>query len=170
MPASKPQSRSPSDHQAERVSRIEIHVEAEAFDPWRLQNDLARDDAGVGALVAFVGLMRDHNGGSDVTAMTLEHYPGMTEAALRAIAEEAAERFALHAVHIVHRVGRVLPTDPLVLVAVTSIHRGAAFRGCEFLMDYLKTRAPFWKKEETPQGERWVEARASDDEAAERWR
>ncbi|MCG6940280.1 MAG: molybdopterin synthase catalytic subunit MoaE [Thiohalocapsa sp.] len=152
------------------MSRIDIRIETEPFDPWTLQADLARDDPGSGALAAFVGLMRDHNAGASVTAMTLEHYPGMTERALREIAEQAIERFALRAVRIVHRIGRVLPTDPLVLVAVTAGHRGEAFRGCEFLMDYLKTRAPFWKKEETAQGARWVEARDSDTDAAARWR
>jgi molybdopterin synthase catalytic subunit len=152
------------------MTRIDVRIETDAFDPWRLQADLARDENGVGALAAFVGLMRDHNAGARVTAMTLEHYPGMTEAALREIAREAGERFSLQRVRIVHRVGRVLPGDALVLVAVTAAHRGEAFHGCELLMDYLKTRAPFWKKEETDQGERWVEARASDDDAAARWR
>jgi molybdopterin synthase catalytic subunit len=151
------------------MTDIDIRIEPTAFDPWVLQADLA-NDAGAGALAAFVGLMRDHNAGRSVTAMTLEHYPGMTESALREIAEEAAARFGLRAVRIVHRVGRVLPADPIVLVAVTAPHRGEAFRGCELLMDYLKTRAPFWKKEETDQGVRWVEARESDDAAARRWR
>lgn len=151
------------------MSRIDIRIESAPFDPWALQADLA-GDAAAGALAAFVGLMRDQNAGRAVTAMTLEHYPGMTEAALRAITDEAVERFGLHAVRIVHRVGRVLPADPIVLVAVTAAHRGEAFRGCEFLMDYLKTRAPFWKKEETDQGEHWVEARDSDTDAAARWR
>jgi molybdopterin synthase catalytic subunit len=100
----------------------------------------------------------------------LEHYPGMTEAALEEIAREAGERFELASIRVVHRVGEVRPEDPIVLVAVTSAHRGAAFRGCEFLMDYLKTRAPFWKKERTGDGDRWVEARDSDDQAADRWR
>lgn len=151
------------------MTDIDIRIEATAFDPWALQADLA-NDTGAGALAAFVGLMRDQNAGRAVTAMTLEHYPGMTECALRDIAEEAAARFGLRAVRIVHRVGRVLPADPIVLVAATAAHRGEAFRGCEFLMDYLKTRAPFWKKEETDQGTHWVEARDSDDAAAGRWR
>jgi molybdopterin synthase catalytic subunit len=151
------------------MSYIDIRLESAPFDPWALQADLA-GDAAAGALAAFVGLMRDHNVGRRVLAMTLEHYPGMTESALRQIADEAAARFGLQAVRIVHRVGRILPTEPIVLVAVTAAHRGEAFRGCELLMDYLKTRAPFWKKEETDQGAHWVEARDSDDDAAERWR
>jgi molybdopterin synthase catalytic subunit len=152
------------------MPRIDIQIATEAFDPWGLQADLAREDVGSGALAGLVGLMRDHNAGTRVTAMTLEHYPGMTERALREIAEQAMERFALRAVRIVHRVGRLRPGDPIVLVAVVAAHRGDAFRGCELLMDYLKTRAPFWKKEQTDQGERWVEPRGSDDDAAARWR
>ncbi len=152
------------------MARIDIRIETEAFDPWGLQADLAREDVGSGALAAFVGLMRDHNAGASVTAMTLEHYPGMTERALHEMAEQATGRFDLRAIRIVHRVGRLLPGDPIVLVAVTAAHRGDAFRGCELLMDYLKTRAPFWKKEQTDQGERWVEPRGSDDDAAARWR
>jgi len=119
--------------------------------------------------VTFVGLMRDLNAGEDVQAMTLEHYPGMTERALGAIAEEATRRWDLQGVTIVHRVGLLAPQDAIVLVGVASSHRGAAFHACEFLMDYLKTRAPFWKKELTGSGERWVEARDGDQEAAVRW-
>ncbi|MGD8274555.1 MAG: molybdopterin synthase catalytic subunit MoaE [Thiohalocapsa sp.] len=150
------------------MNRIDIRIASAPFDPGEQQNDLA-SDASAGALVAFVGLMRDHNVGRAVRAMTLEHYPGMTETALRQIAEGAVARFNLGSVRIVHRVGRLLPTEPIVLVAVTAAHRGEAFQGCQFLMDYLKTRAPFWKKEETETGEHWVEARASDTAAAERW-
>jgi molybdopterin synthase catalytic subunit len=149
---------------------IEIRIATEPFDPWVLQAELARGTPASGALAAFVGLMRDHNDGSPVHAMTLEHYPGMTEAALQDIAEQASERFGLQRVRIVHRVGRLLPEEPIVLVAVMAAHRGAAFRGCEFLMDYLKTQAPFWKQEETDAGKRWVEARNNDDDAAARWR
>jgi molybdopterin synthase catalytic subunit len=119
--------------------------------------------------VSFLGLMRDLNEGETVTHMTLEHYPGMTEKALRAIAEEAALRWSIDGVRIVHRVGAVEPQDPIVLVAVSSAHRGDAFRACELIIDYLKTRAPFWKKETTGSGERWVDARATDDTAADRW-
>lgn len=123
----------------------------------------------VGAVAAFVGTVRDVNDGAGVAGMTLEHYPGMTEKALAAIADEAHARWRVFDCLVVHRVGELLPADQIVLVAVTSAHRGDAFAACEFVMDYLKTQAPFWKKERTPQGERWVEARASDDEAAARW-
>jgi molybdopterin synthase catalytic subunit len=152
------------------MTDIDIQVLGQPFDPWSMQADLHAGRGGVGALASFVGLMRDRNDGAAVQAMTLEHYPGMTEAALREIAREAGERFELASIRVVHRVGEVRPEDPIVLVAVTSAHRGAAFRGCEFLMDYLKTRAPFWKKERTGDGDRWVEARDSDDQAADRWR
>ena len=133
-----------------------------------------RDD--VGAVASFVGLVRaDKAEGSSagagvVRAMTLEHYPGMTEQALADIVVEAERRWALLGVRVIHRVGRLLPGDRIVFVAVASSHRGDAFAACEFIMDYLKTRAPFWKKEETPAGGRWVDARESDDEAAARWR
>ena len=123
----------------------------------------------VGAVAAFVGTVRDVNDGAGVAAMTLEHYPGMTEKALVAIADEAHARWRVFDCLVVHRVGELLPTDQIVLVAVTSAHRGDAFAACEFVMDHLKTQAPFWKKERTPQGDRWVEARTSDDEAAARW-
>lgn len=148
---------------------IEIRVQNEPFDPTAEQEDLWRGRPQVGALVSFLGLMRDMNEGDTVSRMTLEHYPGMTEKALTAIAEEAARRWSLDGVRILHRVGALAPQDPIVLVAVTSAHRGDAFRACEFLIDYLKTRAPFWKKETTASGERWVEARATDGAAAGRW-
>ncbi len=148
---------------------IEIRVQPEPFDLAAEQQSLLRGRPEVGALVTFLGLMRDLNDGRRVSSMTLEHYPGMTERALQAIAEEAAGRWDLMGIRIIHRVGPLAPQDPIVLVAVTSSHRGEAFRACEFLIDYLKTRAPFWKKETTDQGERWVDARATDDEAAERW-
>ena len=123
----------------------------------------------VGAVVTFLGLMRDINEGDRVTAMTLEHYPGMTEKALDAILDQAFERWDLEGIRVVHRVGRLEPEDPIVLVTVASRHRGEAFRACEFVIDWLKTRAPFWKKEETEHGERWVEARAADEAARARW-
>lgn len=148
---------------------IQIRIQSEPFDVATEQESLWRGQPQVGALVTFVGLMRDSNEGARVGRMTLEHYPGMTEKALAAIAEEATERWAVQGIRIVHRVGDLAPQDPIVLVAVTSAHRGEAFRACEFLIDYLKTRAPFWKKETTAQGERWVEARATDDAAAGRW-
>ncbi len=147
----------------------EVRVQAEPFDIAAEQEALWRGRPEVGALVTFVGLMRDMNAGERVSRMTLEHYPGMTEKALAAIAEEAANRWDLQGIRIVHRVGDLMPQDPIVLVAVASSHRGEAFRACEFLIDYLKTKAPFWKKEVTEAGERWVEARPTDDEAAGRW-
>jgi molybdopterin synthase catalytic subunit len=148
---------------------IEIRVQSEPFDPAAEQERLWRGRPQIGALVSFLGLMRDLNEGEAISRMTLEHYPGMTEKALMAIAEEAARRWSLDGVRILHRVGSLAPHDPIVLVAVTSAHRGDAFRACEFLIDYLKTRAPFWKKETTPSGDRWVEAREADDAAATRW-
>ena len=123
----------------------------------------------MGALVSFIGLMRDFNEDAPVSHLVLEHYPGMTEKALAAIAAEAAQRWPLLAIRILHRVGSLAPEDPIVLVAVTASHRGPAFRACEFLIDFLKTRAPFWKKEITPAGERWVAARDTDTAAAGRW-
>lgn len=127
-----------------------------------------RDD--VGAVASFVGLVRaDKSSDAAVQAMTLEHYPAMTEKALEAIVAEARGRWSLFGVRVIHRVGRLLPGDRIVLVAVASSHRGDAFAACEFIMDYLKTRAPFWKKEETAAGARWVDARESDDQAAGRW-
>jgi len=148
---------------------IDIRIRPEPFDIAAEQDSLWRGQPQTGALVTFVGLMRDMNEGDRVSRMTLEHYPGMTERALTAIAEEAAGRWDVQGIRIRHRVGNLAPQDPIVLVAVTSTHRGEAFRACEFLIDYLKTRAPFWKKEITDEGERWVSARATDDEAAERW-
>lgn len=126
-------------------------------------------DAGVGAIATFVGTVRDRNDGSGVSAMELEHYPGMTERAIEAMVDAAFARFDIRAARVIHRVGLLQPRDQIVLVAVTSAHRGAAFQACEFLMDYLKTQAPFWKKETTPDGARWVDARVSDDAAAARW-
>ena len=147
-----------------------IQVQQEPIDIAAEQDAIWRGRSQVGALVTFVGLMRDINDGAAVSAMTLEHYPGMTEKALEGIAAEAAGRWELEGIRIVHRVGLLKPQDPIVFVGVTSRHRGNAFRACEFLIDYLKTRAPFWKKEVTAEGERWVEPRDGDDAAAERWR
>lgn len=148
---------------------MKILVQSEAFELGAEVDAMHQGRTDIGAIASFVGLARDMNAGSGVQAMTLEHYPGMTEKALVALAEEAATRWTLLDITLIHRVGRLLPGDPIVLVAVASSHRGEAFAACEFIMDYLKTRAPFWKKEETPEGERWVEARTSDDEAAARW-
>lgn len=146
-----------------------IQVQSGPIDIAGEQETLWRGKPRVGALVTFIGLMRDINDGAEVRSMTLEHYPGMTEKALAAMAGEAAERWALEDVSILHRVGVLRPQDPIVFVGVSSRHRADAFRACEFLIDGLKTRAPFWKKEQTAAGERWVEARDSDEQAARRW-
>ena len=151
------------------VTSIYIQIQATAFDPGAEQEALRAGRPGIGALVSFVGLMRDVNDDQAIKSMTLEHYPGMTERLLAEIAGQAAARWGLEGIRIIHRIGRLLPQEPIVLVAVAGRHRGDAFRACEFLIDYLKTRAPFWKKEETGRGERWVQARDSDDAAAARW-
>ena len=145
-----------------------IRVQQEAFD---VSGELAALTAGrtdIGALASFVGLVRDHADGP-ITAMTLEHYPGMTENKLAEIEAEANARWPLQASLIVHRYGRMLPGEPIVLVATASAHRAAALEACAFLIDWLKTKAPFWKLEETAEERRWVEARAADDQAAARW-
>jgi molybdopterin synthase catalytic subunit len=133
---------------------------------------VANSDAvkNVGALVSFVGQVRDMNDGDSINTLTLEHYPEMTQKALEAIEAEAKTRWDIIDALIIHRVGTLKPQDQIVLVAVTSAHRGEAFKACEFIMDYLKTSAPFWKKETTNQGERWVEAKISDDAAKARWK
>jgi molybdopterin synthase catalytic subunit len=146
-----------------------VLVTDQPIDPALEAEAVWRANPRVGGVVTFLGLMRDLNEGQAVQAMRLEHYPGMTEKALQAIVEQAESRWDLEAVRVVHRVGELLPTDPIVLVAVASRHRGEAFRAAEFIIDYLKTRAPFWKKERTSQGERWVAARDADARAQERW-
>ena len=148
---------------------IDVRVQAEPFDIAVEQEALWRGQPGVGALVTFVGLMRDMNRGEPVERMLLEHYPGMTEKALIAIAEAAIGRWDLQGIRIRHRVGELRPQDPIVLVAVTGTHRGEAFRACEFVIDYLKTRAPFWKKEFTDQGGQWLDSRPADMAAARHW-
>ena len=130
---------------------------------------LRANDARVGALCSFVGLVRDINDGERVSGMTLEHYPGMTEKALEQIVLEARSRWDIYDALVIHRVGPLKPCDPIVLVSVASAHRAEAFAACEFIMDYLKTRAPFWKKEAAADGGRWVDARETDDSAAARW-
>ena len=130
---------------------------------------LRAGDAGVGAVAAFVGTVRDRNDGQGVSSMELEHYPGMTERAIEAMIDEAEKRFDIRGARVIHRVGLLQPEEQIMMVAVTSAHRGQAFQACEFLMDYLKTQAPFWKKEQTPEGARWVDARSSDDAAIARW-
>ena len=144
-------------------------VQFEPFDAGREIAALTEGRRDVGAVATFVGCVRELNEGSSVHRMTLEHYPGMTERALEEICDEALTRWDLIDLRVVHRVGPLEPGDAIVLVAVSSAHRAEAFAACEFVMDYLKTRAPFWKKEETPEGSRWVEARSGDDEAAARW-
>ena len=146
-----------------------VKVQEADFDLGAELAALRAGDARVGALASFLGLVRDINDGSSVSEMTLEHYPGMTEKALEAIVAEAKGRWDLYDVLVIHRVGPLKPCDQIVLVAVTSAHRGEAFAACEFVMDYLKTRAPFWKREATPQGAHWVDARETDDSAAARW-
>jgi molybdopterin synthase catalytic subunit len=146
-----------------------VRVQTEDFDVAREIALLRGSDARVGAVASFVGLVRDENDAATVRTLTLEHYPGMTEKALDGIVDEARRRWPIYDAVVIHRVGELAPTDQIVLVAVSSAHRGDAFAACEFIIDYLKTQAPFWKKELTPDGERWVEARASDDEAAARW-
>ena len=146
-----------------------IRVQTEDFDAGLEIRKVCDGNAKIGAVASFVGLVRDINDGSVVAGMTLEHYPGMTDKALEAIVEEAKGRWEILDCTVIHRVGMLMPTDQIVLVIVASSHRGHAFEACEFIMDYLKTRAPFWKKEQTASGERWVEAREGDDAAASRW-
>ncbi|MBA3903631.1 MAG: molybdopterin synthase catalytic subunit MoaE [Rhodocyclaceae bacterium] len=147
-----------------------VRVQAGDFDIGAEIAALTRGNAKAGAVASFVGLVRDTNEGAGVAEMSLEHYPGMTEKSLEAIVGEARGRWDIMDALVIHRIGPLRPGDTIVLVAVVGAHRGEAFAACEFIMDYLKTRAPFWKKEKTPEGERWVDARESDDEAAERWK
>lgn len=147
-----------------------VRVQQEDFDVGVEIAALRHDKPKIGAVASFVGIVRDVNEGEAVQEMTLEHYPGMTERAIEEIIGQARGRWKIYDALVVHRVGTLKPMAQIVLVIVTSSHRGDAFAACEFIMDYLKTRAPFWKKEKTPEGARWVDARASDDIAAERWR
>jgi len=146
-----------------------VRIQTEDFDLGRELERMRAGNAKIGAVASFVGLVRDVNEATEVRTMTLEHYPGMTEKALAQIIDEARARWDIYDVLIIHRVGELKPGDQIVLAAVAGAHRGEAFAACEFIMDYLKTRAPFWKKEQTPAGDRWVEARASDEEKASRW-
>jgi molybdopterin synthase catalytic subunit len=146
-----------------------VTIQQEDFDLSAEVAALRAGDAGVGAVASFVGTVRDRHAGSGVSSMELEHYPGMTERAIETMLDEARRRFDIRGVRVIHRVGRLAPGDQIVLVAVSSAHRGQAFQACEFLMDYLKTQAPFWKKEQGPDGARWVDARAADDAALARW-
>jgi len=146
-----------------------VRIQEADFDLTTEIKALRLDDPRVGAVVTFVGTVRDMNDGSHVKGMTLEHYPGMTEKALEEIITQARGRWDIYKTLVIHRVGPLLPEDQIVLMAVTSAHRGEAFAACEFIMDYLKTAAPFWKKEDTPEGARWVDARVTDDIAIARW-
>ena len=146
-----------------------IRIQEADFDLTTEITNLRQGDLQVGAVVSFLGTVRDMNEGSQVKAMTLEHYPGMTEKALHDIIDQAKTRWDIRKTLVIHRDGPLLPEDQIVLVAVTSAHRGEAFAACEFIMDYLKTAAPFWKKEETPEGGRWVDARITDEAAMARW-
>lgn len=147
-----------------------IIVQQATFDPGEMFAELHASRLGVGAVVGFVGYVRDFNDGHEVAGMLLEHYPGMTEKALRLIVDKATERWPLLGVNVLHRVGRLEPGEPIVFVGVSSAHRAAAFEASHFIIDYLKTRAPFWKKEDTSAGPRWVDARDHDEQALERWR
>ncbi|MCE9682848.1 molybdopterin synthase catalytic subunit MoaE [Halomonas alkalisoli] len=151
------------------VQAAKIQVRQETFDAGVEQRLLLAGRSDIGAVVSFTGLVRDFNEHPDVTALTLEHYPGMTESALSEIVTEAEARWPLQGVRVIHRVGRMTPGDPIVLVVVASAHRRAAFEACDFIMDYLKTRAPFWKKEHSVSGDYWVAERDSDHQDASRW-
>ena len=148
---------------------LTVSIQTQDFDVSQELAALRAGDARVGAVCSFVGTVRERNDGTSVASMELEHYPGMTEKAIAAMMDEAQKRFDIYAARVIHRVGLLHPEDQIVLVAVTSAHRGESFKACEFLMDYLKTQAPFWKKEVTPEGSRWVDARVSDDQALARW-
>ncbi|MEQ9606326.1 MAG: molybdenum cofactor biosynthesis protein MoaE [Kiloniellaceae bacterium] len=146
-----------------------VRVQAEDFDVGKELAALTEGNHAIGGVAVFVGLVRDLAGGSEISAMTLEHYPAMTGKMLAEIEAEAQARWPLEASLVIHRFGRLEPGDQIVMVATASAHRKAAFEACEFLMDWLKTKAPFWKLEETDQGAQWVDARDSDDTAAARW-
>ena len=146
-----------------------VRIQREDFDAGAEIARLRANDPRIGAVASFIGVARERNDGATVATMTLEHYPGMTEAVLEQIVAQAKSRWSVYEILVIHRIGALKPVDQIVLVVVTSAHRGEAFAACEFVMDYLKTEAPFWKKESTPAGEHWVEARESDDAARSRW-
>jgi molybdopterin synthase catalytic subunit len=146
-----------------------VAIQAEDFDLQREIAVLRAGDARIGAVCAFVGTVRDRNDGSAVSSLELEHYPGMTERSIETMIDQAHSRFDILGARVVHRVGLLQPCEQIMMVAVVSAHRGESFQACEFLMDYLKTQAPFWKKEQTPEGARWVDARVADDAALARW-
>jgi len=147
-----------------------VRIQPQDFDAGAEMAAMRKGNPAIGAIASFVGVVRDVNEGDSVSTMSLEHYPGMTEKAIGEIIEQARGRWKVLDALVIHRIGELRPTDQIVLVIVASAHRGDAFAACEFIMDYLKTRAPFWKKEQTPDGARWVDARAADDVSAERWR
>ena len=147
-----------------------VRVQAGDFDISQEIALLRKDNPGIGAIASFIGVVRDLNEGDSVAEMTLEHYPGMTEKSVEDIIKQARARWQVMDALVIHRIGALKPLDQIVLVVVSSAHRGDAFAACEFIMDFLKTRAPFWKKEQTAKGTRWVDARVADDVAAERWR
>ncbi|MGB4118508.1 MAG: molybdenum cofactor biosynthesis protein MoaE [Polaromonas sp.] len=146
-----------------------VSIQTEDFNLSVEVDALRKTDKRIGAICTFTGTVRDRNDGLNVSNMELEHYPGMTEKSIEAMIDEAMKRFDIFGARVVHRVGLLQPLDQVVLVAVTSAHRGESFKACEFLMDYLKTQAPFWKKEQTPDGARWVDARVTDDAALAKW-
>jgi molybdopterin synthase catalytic subunit len=148
---------------------LTVRIQHEDFDAGAEISRLRAGDPRIGAVASFVGVARDRNDGAAVSTLALEHYPGMTEKAIEAIVEQAKARWQVFEILVVHRIGVLRPLDQIVLVVVSSSHRGDAFAACEFVMDYLKTEAPFWKKESTPAGERWVDARESDAAARSRW-
>ncbi len=151
------------------MDKTRVAIQTEDFNLTDEVAALRAGDRRVGAVCSFIGTVRDRNDGDDVATLELEHYPGMTEKSIEAMLDEAHRRFDIFASRVVHRVGLLQPLDQIVLVAVSSSHRGESFQACEFIMDYLKTQAPFWKKEQTPQGARWVDARVADDAALQRW-
>jgi molybdopterin synthase catalytic subunit len=148
---------------------LKVAIQTQDFDLSEEVENLRMGNSKIGAICSFIGTVRDRNEGDQVATLELEHYPGMTEASINKMISEAQSRFDIFGAVVIHRVGLLKPLDQIVLVAVSSAHRGESFQACEFLMDYLKTQAPFWKKELTPQGHRWVDARVSDDQALKRW-
>jgi molybdopterin synthase catalytic subunit len=148
---------------------VRVFIQRQDFNLATEIEALCAGDKRVGAVCSFIGTVRDRNDGSTVSELELEHYPGMTEKSIEAMIDEAQKRFNIYAARVIHRIGPLKPLDKIVLVAVTSAHRGESFQACEFLMDYLKSHAPFWKKEQTPEGARWVDARVSDEKALAKW-
>ncbi len=151
------------------MAPAEVRIQREDFDPSELQRELTAGDDGAGAVVSFVGLVRAGNQAKEILRMELEHYPGMTERSIQCIVDEARERWDIRAVRVLHRVGELRVGEQIVYVGVSGAHRGSSFQACEFIMDYLKTRAPFWKKESTLEGAHWVDAREADEDAVRRW-